>query len=166
MGLLGFSAAFGLGCDRDGGLGAGSGGNFGAGFASSTGLGFSCGGDGAVCGEAGSEFFASSVSFKSIKLAAIGGGVSISTSGIDKKNPNPQIINSQTSAASGNGHHRRISLDLVLAILFCAIYVSRQSENAGRRRTGRGAWPARQRLAVRHYLRTQSTSVLSLRVTV
>ena len=110
-------------CDRDGGLEAGSGGNFGAGFASSTALGFSCGGVGADCGEAGSEFLASSVSFKSIKLAAIGIGVSPSISGIDKKKPNPQIINNQTSAASGNGHHRRISLDLELTILCCAIYV-------------------------------------------
>ncbi len=57
-------------------------------------------------------------------LAAIGGGGVIgSSSGNDKKKPNPQIISNQTSVASGNGHHRRISVDLELAMLFCVIYV-------------------------------------------
>ena len=67
--------------------------------------------------DAGSELLASLDSSKSMKLAAMGGGASISTSDSDKKNPRPQMVSSQISVANGSGHHRRISFDRELAIL-------------------------------------------------
>ena len=87
--------------------------------------------------EAGSEFFASSVSFKSMKLAAMGGGgVTGSTSGSDRKKPNPQMINSQTIAASGSGHHRRISDDRELAIVCGLLMFHRDQKMLGAGRSG------------------------------
>ena len=87
--------------------------------------------------EAGSEFFASSVSFKSIKLAAMGGGGVIgSTSGSDRKKPNPQMISSQTITASGNGHHRRISDDRELAIVCGLFMFHRDQKMLGAGRSG------------------------------
>ena len=123
FGLTGFSAALGLVCGRVDGAGAGLGNVFGAGFGSSAAFGCSGCGGGGLGAAAGIELVAFSSSFRSIKLAAMGGGVSIFTSGIDRKKPNPQIISSQTSVASGNGHHRRMSLDRELAMPVCVICV-------------------------------------------
>ena len=66
-----------------------------------------------------------------MKLAAMGGGVSISTSGSDKKNPRPQMASSQISVANGSGHHRRISFDRELAILKVLFMFDRNQKMLG-----------------------------------
>ena len=72
---LGCSAAFGLVCGRVDGAGAGRGNAFVVGLGSSAVFGFSGCGGGGLGAEAGIELSALSSSCKSMKLAAIGGGV-------------------------------------------------------------------------------------------
>lgn len=54
---------------------------------------------------------------RSIKLAAMGGGVIGSTFGEVSRNPNAQIMSSHRRAANGIGHQTRTSLALEYGML-------------------------------------------------